>query len=216
MTIRWLGHSCFVLTESTGTAIVVDPYGHVGYDLPEGLVADAVTVSHNHYDHSNTDAVSGDPEIFSKPGTFELKGVSITGIKTFHDREEGESRGSNVIFKFRMDGIDVCHLGDIGEDCSAQLVESLLPVDVLMIPVGGKYTLDAEQAKEYVDLLMPDIVIPMHYKTKSLAIDIDRAEPFLKLFDEEYVEILETDTVDLDREDLGNKVTKVKLLRRLK
>ena len=215
MKVQWLGHSCFVLTESTGTTIVTDPYGHVGYDLPF-VKADAVTVSHKHQDHNNTAGVSGSPQIFNKAGFYDIKGVKITGIDTFHDDSFGENRGNNVIFKFRMDGLDICHLGDLGQECTPQLIESLFPVNVLLIPVGGRYTLDGEQAKEYVDLLMPDIVIPMHYKTKSLTLDIEKAEPFLRLFDEEYVEILETDSIELDREDLNEHVTHVKLLRRAK
>ncbi len=213
MKLQWLGHSCFVLTESTGTAIVADPYGHVGYDMPE-VAAHAVTVSHNHHDHNNVGAVSGSPVVFDSPGIYDFRGVRITGIESAHDGENGAARGSNIIFKYRMDGLDICHLGDIGEDCTPALIESIMPVDVLMIPVGGNYTLDAAQAKEYVDMLMPDIVLPMHYKTKSLNIDIDRAEAFLRMFDDENVEILETDTLMLDRDGISSQTTKIWLLRR--
>lgn len=215
MKIKWLGHSCFLLTESTGTTIVTDPYGDVGYSLPP-VSADYVTVSHDHYDHSNVSAVGGNPEVFTEPGLYERNGVTIRGISTYHDENEGKDRGENTVYKFRMDGLDICHMGDIGCEYTSQLIESLLPVNVLLLPVGGTYTIDAEQAKEYVDMLMPDIVIPMHYKTKSLNIDIDRAEPFLRMFDDEYVTISESDTVELERDDMDEEITKVILLRRKK
>lgn len=215
MKIQWLGHSCFKLIESTGTTVVTDPYSDVGYTMP-CVTADAVTISHDHYDHNNLAAVSGNPAVFTKPGVFDLKGVRITGIASHHDTEDGNLRGKNIIFKYRMDGLDICHMGDIGHECTPQLLESILPVNVLLIPVGGTYTIDCAQAKEYVDLLMPEIVIPMHYKTKSLTIDIDRPEAFLRSFDEENVTVSEQDFIELDRDDLDEQSTKIILLRRAK
>ena len=186
MKIEYLGHSCFKLTESTGTTVITDPYSkEIGICLPSGLQADAVTVSHDHYDHNHVQAVDGKPMVIRKEGFYELPGVEITAIKSYHDTQEGALRGENVIFKFRMDGMDICHLGDLGEDCSAELIEMLLPVNILLIPVGGTYTLDADQAKEYVDRIMPDIVIPMHYRSKHLTIDLDRAQGFLDQFEDE-------------------------------
>ena len=112
-----------------------------------------------------------------------------------------------------MDGIDVCHLGDLGEDCSSDLIETVLPVNVLLIPVGGNYTLDAEMAKEYVDRIMPDIVIPMHYRTKDCKLDIDKVDEFLNLFDGECIEETEGNSVELSRSDLGGE-TKIIVLRK--
>ncbi len=211
MKIRYLGHSCFVLTESTGTTIVTDPYGNVGYKMP-AVKADAVTVSHSHYDHNNVKALLGSPIIINKEGTHDIDGVEVTGIKSYHDDERGEKRGDNIIFKFRMDGLDICHLGDLGEECSSSLLESILPVNVLLIPVGGKYTIDAEQAKEYVDRIMPEIVIPMHYKTKGLKLDIDKPDEFLGLFDSEEIEMKEGDELELFRDDITEESTKIIML----
>lgn len=213
MIIEYLGHSCFRLTESTGTSIVCDPYGDVGYDMPE-TQADAVTVSHHHFDHDNTAAVGGKPVIIDRECSYELPGVDVNAVKSFHDGQRGKLRGENVIFKFRMDGIDVCHLGDLGEACSAELIDLILPVNVLLIPVGGNYTIDAEMAKEYVDRIMPDIVIPMHYRSKGCKIDIDKADEFLRLFDGENVEELDGDTLELMRSDLSGGETKVVVLKR--
>ncbi len=205
MKIKWLGHSSFLLTESTGISVLTDPYDErmVGYGYNTAPKVDIVTMSHGHADHNFIEAVKGCKQVYDKPEKFEFEGrVHITGISTYHDECDGKKRGNNIIFKFGMDGVNICHMGDIGEPCSPELIERLLPVDVLMIPVGGNYTIDAEQAKEYVDKLMPQIVIPMHYKIKHCELDIDKVEPFIRLFDDEYVEEdiaeLELDRIDFD------------------
>ncbi len=206
MKIKYLGHSSFLLTESTGTRVLTDPYDpeFVGYDyVPPS--AEIVTVSHDHADHGYIKGVGEYDAVYREPGKFEYKGIHITGEPSFHDDCEGAKRGKNVAFKFRMDGVNVCHLGDIGEPCSPELIERLLPVNVLLIPVGGNYTIDAEQAKEYVDRLMPDIVIPMHYKLKHCELDIDKVEPFLRLFDDEYVEE-DVGELELDRNDFNESI----------
>ena len=213
MVIEYLGHSCFKLTESTGTSVVCDPYGDVGYVMPQ-VCADAVTVSHRHYDHDNTAAVGGSPTVIDAENVRSLPGVEISAVKSFHDGQRGKTRGENVIFKFRMDGIDVCHLGDLGEACTAELIDSILPVNVLLIPVGGNYTIDAEMAKEYVDRIMPDIVIPMHYRTKGCNLDIDKAEKFLCLFDGDNVSETDGSSLELMRSDLIDGETKVVVLKR--
>ncbi len=213
MKIRYLGHSCFVLTESTGTSIITDPYGDIGFDLPE-TAADAVTVSHSHYDHNNVSAVKGTPVVIDREGQYEIGGVHITAIKSYHDNENGRKRGENLIFKFRMDGVEICHLGDLGEECSSSLIEALLPVHVLLIPVGGTYTIDANEAKEYVDRIMPSIVIPMHYKSKGLNMDIDKADEFTDLFEGEEVEESVENEIELFRDDITEEETKIILLER--
>lgn len=219
MKIRYLGHSGFLLTESTGTSIVTDPYGDIGFDMPN-VSADVVTVSHSHYDHNNIAAVKGNPVVIDKEGNYDIGGVGISAIKSFHDSEGGKRRGKNLIFKFRMDGLEICHLGDLGEECSSALIEAILPVHVLLIPVGGKYTIDAEQAKEYVDRIMPSIVIPMHYKTKGLDLDIDKVDEFAGLFeenaDEEQVEQFDGEELELFRDDITEETTKIIIMERWK
>lgn len=215
MKIKYLGHSCFVLTESTGTTIVTDPYNNIGIKMPH-VKADAVTVSHSHFDHSNARAVSGKPVVISKEGNYELSGVEVKGIKSYHDDVQGEKRGENIIFKYRMDGLEICHCGDLGEECSSELLEMILPVNILLIPIGGTYTIDAKKAKEYVDRIMPEIVIPMHYKTKGINMDIDKPDEFLDLFDEEEVEYCEDNCLEFFRDDLSDDSTKVILMERSK
>ncbi len=217
MKIEYLGHSCFKLTESTGTSVICDPYGEeVGFAMPRES-ADAVTISHHHYDHDALKCVAGKPVVIDKEQSYDLPGVEINSIKSFHDECRGKKRGENVIFKFRMDGIDICHLGDLGEACSTDLIDLILPVNVLLIPVGGTYTIDAEMAKEYVDRIMPDIVIPMHYRTKDSKLDIDKVDEFLKLFDGEdggeYIEESEDCCLELSRSDFDGE-TKIVVLKR--
>ncbi|MCM1305799.1 MAG: MBL fold metallo-hydrolase [Bacteroides sp.] len=215
MKLTWLGHSSFKLEESTGTTVVTDPYhSNVGYDMPT-VEADIVTVSHSHADHNNVENVLGHPTVLNRAGAYEIGGVHILGGHTFHDDKKGALRGDNIVFTYRMDGVDLCHLGDIGEECNAFLVETLMPVNVLMIPVGGNYTIDAEQAKEYVDRIMPDIVIPMHYKTKDCDFDVDKVSEFLNLFDDENIVYADGATVEFDRTDFDGEETKVLVLEKL-
>lgn len=200
MNIKWLGHSCFALTESTGTIIVTDPYSakEVGYSMPE-ITATAVTVSHAHKDHNNVSAVKGNPVVVNAVGSCEIEGVDISAFRTSHDESAGKLRGKNLVFTYRLDGVTVCHLGDIGEECSARILDAVGSVDVLLIPVGGKYTIDAELAKDYVDKLMPSIVIPMHYLTDDCKLHIAPVDDFLDMFDSNNVTFVDGDNIDVDR-----------------
>lgn len=214
MKIKWLGHSAFQLIESTGTSIVIDPFDpYVGYEMPE-VSADAVTISHEHKDHNFIAGVSGNPQIISSVGAYEVKGVHMYSIMSHHDNKKGKIRGNNLVFKYRIDGVEVCHMGDIGDECYSLLVESVMPVNILLIPVGGNYTIDAAQAKEYVDRIMPDIVIPMHYRTRDCNFNLDKVNDFLELFDEENIIYAEGDTLEFDRADFDDEQTKVVVLQR--
>jgi L-ascorbate metabolism protein UlaG (beta-lactamase superfamily) len=203
-----------MLTESTGKTIVTDPYSNIGYEMPK-TSADAVTISHKHYDHSAYKAVGGNPIVIDKEGSYDVGGLYITGIKAYHDNCRGKERGGNIIFKYRMDGIDVCHLGDIGQELDLELLEQILPINILLIPVGGKFTLEAEQAKEYVDMIMPDIVIPMHYKTKSLNMDVNKVTDFTDLFDDYMVDEAEGE-LEFSRDDMDSDETKIIVMKRVR
>ncbi len=167
MQIDWYGHSCFRLRSRKGTAIT-DPYGEgLGYELP-GRRADIVTISHDHQDHNNVRAVKGKPKIIAGPGEYEVKGIFVIGISTFHDGRHGKIRGRNTVYLFDFEGVTICHLGDLGHVPTQTQVEDLSDVDVLLIPVGGVTTIDAAKASEVISLLEPKIVIPMHYRTDVL------------------------------------------------
>lgn len=216
MNLQWLGHSCFKLIESTGTAIITDPFEKnlVGYKMPQAC-ADVVTSSHNHSDHNFVKGVDGSPMFINRAGYFEIMGVKITSIPSWHDIVQGKKRGSNLIFKFRLDGIDVCHMGDIGEDCSAIITDQIMPVNILLIPIGGHYTINPEQAKEYISVLMPEIVIPMHYKINDSIMDVEKLDAFTKLFDDSLVSYADTSVLEFDRDDFTGEQTKIIVPRRI-
>ena len=184
MEIRYYGHSCFSLIDKDGKQIITDPYTKVGYELPQGLFADIVTASHEHFDHKYLDNIQYSC-LIDQPGQ---QKINIVGIESFHDPEQGALRGKNIIYKITVDGIVFCHLGDLGEALSDEIVEKIGKVDVLLIPVGGTYTIDAKQAKEYVNALSPKTVIPMHYRSLDGALDIAPADEFLKFFSEGEIE----------------------------
>ena len=179
MKLKWLGHSCFLITSSEGVRILTDPFEpYVGYKVPE-VEADIVTTSHNHRDHNYIEAVKGDFVHISSPGSFNEKGIAIKGISTYHDDEQGKKRGQNIVFCFEVDGLKVCHMGDLGHVLSDEQIKEIGPVDVLLLPVGGTYTIDYKQAAELVGLMDPRLVIPMHFKTPATDFPIDEVDKFL-------------------------------------
>jgi L-ascorbate metabolism protein UlaG (beta-lactamase superfamily) len=179
MDITWYGHSCFRLGER-GVAIVTDPPSDdLGYDRPR-IRADAVTISHDHPGHNNRLGFRGGPRFFDGPGEYEVKGVFITGIATYHDARNGAARGKNTVFLFDFDGVTVCHLGDLGHVPTQSQIESLSDVDVLLIPVGGLHTIDVSKATEVISLIEPRLVIPMHYKTSAGKAKLQPLDKFLK------------------------------------
>jgi L-ascorbate metabolism protein UlaG (beta-lactamase superfamily) len=178
--IKWLGHSCFLISSDTGVRILTDPFDEqVGYELP-AVEADIVTTSHNHFDHNYVSIVKGNFAHVDKPGSHVERGIEIIGVPTFHDEAKGEKRGSNTIFKFTVDGVNVCHCGDLGHLLTAEQVKQVGDVDVLLLPVGGVFTVDAHEASEVMKQLKPFITIPMHFKTEALTFSVDGVNSFLK------------------------------------
>ena len=179
MKITYLGHSCFCFEAKDGTKLITDPYTRVGYELPSGLTADIVLVSHGHFDHAYLNAIGGTPTVLTEAGDYMLKGIAVKGIDTWHDPKQGALRGKNVVFQFTVDGITFCHFGDLGEGYSDKTAQAVSGADVWLIPVGGTYTIDATQAKEYADKLCPKLVIPMHYRPADGGLDIASIGDFL-------------------------------------
>ncbi len=179
MKISWLGHSCFKIEDDSGKVVVTDPFDKsVGYPLPR-IRADVVTVSHEHYDHNNVKAVGGGPAVVRGIGKKAVAGIEFEGIASYHDEKEGKLRGKNTIFCFEMDEIRVCHLGDLGHQLGEGEAAALGRVDVMMIPVGGTFTLDAGGAKKVIGQIRPKIVMPMHFKTRALTFEVDSVDRFL-------------------------------------
>jgi L-ascorbate metabolism protein UlaG (beta-lactamase superfamily) len=185
MKIKWLGHACFLLTADDGTRVITDPYKTGAFGLnyrPPAETADIVTVSHEHDDHNNVADVKGKPEVVRGAGVHKVKGIEFKGVATSHDQASGAQRGSNVVFCFSLDGVRVCHLGDLGHELTDKTVGDIGPVDVLFIPVGGNFTIDASAANAVANSLKPKIVIPMHFRTEHARdFPVADAEGFLKL-----------------------------------
>ncbi len=179
MEIIWLGHSCFRIKGRQAT-VITDPYSpSLGYSLAKPT-ADIVTVSHQHEGHSYVPGVEGDPKPVLGPGEYEIGGVLIIGVATFHDSVRGAQRGKNTVYVMEVDEVAVCHLGDLGHVLTAEQVEELGGVDILLLPVGGVSTINAPTAAEVVRQLEPKVVVPMHYKTPALKWELEPAERFLK------------------------------------
>lgn len=180
MKIKWLGHAAFMITSAAGTRIITDPYV-VDERLTYGEIkesADIVTVSHEHSDHSNVAAVKGNPEVVK--GTAKVKGIEFRAISSYHDNSGGSQRGKNTIFCFGVDGVGVCHLGDLGHPLSDKQVAEIGSVDILLLPVGGFFTIDAEVATQVCDRLKPGVVIPMHFRNDKCRFPIAGVDEFLK------------------------------------
>ena len=182
MKIKWLGHASFLITSDSGTKIITDPYTPGGFGLDYGEIkeaADIVTVSHEHGDHNNVATVGGNPEVVK--GVAEAKGLKFTGVPTYHDEAGGSQRGNNVIFCFEVDGIRVCHLGDLGHQLSEQQVAEVGKVDIVLVPVGGNFTINADVATEVCSKLAPKVIIPMHYQNERCSsFPVAGIEDFLK------------------------------------
>ncbi len=181
MIATWLGHSCFRLMTQNGITVTMDPFHEeeVGYPLLR-LHSDIVTVSHEHEDHNNVAGVSGHPQVIRGPGRHKALGIEFLGLTSSHDDAGGGLRGQNTIFCFSLDGIRICHLGDLGEPLSRPLVQAIGPVDLLFLPVGGRYTIDAVGADEVMRQLRPVVAVPMHYRTRNLSFELDSVHDFLR------------------------------------
>lgn len=167
MIITCIGHAKFLLELDCGMRLVTDPYDEpCGYSV-QPMRADAVLVSHGHHDHNAVETVPGDPHIITEAGEYEMSdGTTIVAVEAFHDDAEGAKRGTTLLFSIRAEGLNVIHLGDLGHLPTEEQCDALGPADVLMVPVGGFYTIDAAQAKETASLLSARVILPMHYKTR--------------------------------------------------
>lgn len=183
--ITWAGQSCFQISISnskdSSADIVIDPFGEeLGIKAPN-FSADILLVSHQHHDHNNIKAVKGEPFLIQGPGEYEVKGVFIQGIPSFHDATEGKEKGQNTIYTIEAENIKFCHLGDLGQkQLTDEQVDKIGAVDILMIPVGGEYTISSSEAAKIISQIEPRTVIPMHYAVPKLKTKLDDVSKFLK------------------------------------
>ena len=216
MQIVWKGHSCFQITvgqnKNGQVNIVTDPYDEtIGLKLPK-LEADILLVSHEHHDHNNIKAVSGNPFLISGPGEYEVKEVFIQGIPSFHDQTEGKERGINTIYTIEAEDIRVCHLGDFGQkELTSEQVEKIGSVDILMIPVGGVYTISAKEAIKVMSQVEPGIIIPMHYSFPKLKLKLEGVDKLLKAMGIKSLEAI--NKLSIKKKDISLEEAKVVVLK---
>lgn len=207
MYIIWLGHACFKIQDKIGPdgiTIVTDPFDkRIGLKPPQ-FEANIITVSHDHYDHNNVGAIRGNPYIINAAGEYDIKGVLVEGVESYHDEKEGTERGNNVIYRIEIDNISITHLGDLGTVLDDKQQGRLVGTDILLIPVGGKYTIGAKKAVEVVSQIEPRLVIPMHYRVPGLKIDIEGVDKFIKELGLKptYEDKLKISKKDLPQEDM--------------
>ena len=215
MKLQYLGHASFRIISELGTTVVCDPFkgDWVGFDMAR-VRTDVVTISHHHGDHDCMESIVGSPAELDVEISCAADDIAIESIETFHDDANGAKRGKNLVFTFLVDGLKVVHMGDIG--CLDQhVLEKIKSCDVLLLPVGGTFTVDADGAKWYVDNARPKIVVPMHYKTDEHSFDVDGVDKFLSKFSADQIEISASDTLTL-YDAPQNEVTQIVVLQRFK
>lgn len=192
MNILWHGQSFFEIqakgSGDNSVKIVADPFGEgLGLKVPK-VEADVLLVSHGHPGHSNKGAIKGDCFLIDSPGEYEVKGVFVKAIPAFHDNGAGRERGAVVIFKIETEGIRLCHLSDFGQkELTNEQLDEIGDVDVLFVPVGGTFTVNAKEASSIISQIEPKIVIPMHYKLPGLKLDLAEVKDFLKVMGQENI-----------------------------
>lgn len=207
MKIKWNGHASFTITASDGTTILTDPYEPGGFDgaLQYGNIpdkADVVTVSHEHADHNHVEGLPGNPKVIRESG--KVKGIEFKGIDTYHDKSKGSERGRNTIFVFKVDGVTLCHLGDLGHELPGDVANSIGKVDMLMLPIGGVFTIDPNEAAKVMEKLNPTIIIPMHYKTDKCGFPLAKIDDFVS-GKEDMVKDLKKSETEIDSKSLPQK-----------
>ncbi len=212
VTIRWHGHACFEIVSSNGYTVVIDPHdgGSIGIKPPKAR-ADAVLMTHDHFDHNAWHTVSKDNTVkyLMKEGEFELDGIKVLGVKAYHDKYRGRRRGTIVMYKLVVDEISMLHVGDLGHVLSEDIVDKLKPLDVLMVPIGGTFTIDGKEALQLAKLLEPKALIPMHYWVRGINLPLAPLDNFLSICDYEVIKLDSNEWI-VTKDELSNwKETKV-------
>jgi L-ascorbate metabolism protein UlaG (beta-lactamase superfamily) len=216
MQIVWHGQSCFQISFSRNKdeklTVVIDPFSEeIGLKMPS-LEADILMISHDHPDHNNKKAVSGNPFLIEGPGEYEIKGVFIQGIEADHDKNQGKERGKTTIYTIEREEIRLCHLGDLGQkELNADQLEQIGDIDILMIPVGGIYTISAQESSKIISQIEPRLIIPMHYNLPKMKSKLEGLDKFLKVMGQKDIEPQSKLTVK--KKDLEGETTEVVVLK---
>ena len=219
VTFKWFGQACFLIETSQNTRIITDPMAMGDYKIPEAIEPDIVTISHEHSDHNQVNVVSGKPSVLrglSSGGKDfaqieeKIKDVKIYTVPSYHDANQGQQRGKNAIFVFEFDGLKVVNLGDLGHELTAEQVEKIGAIDVVMIPVGGTYTIFGKEADHVISQLNPKLIVfPMHFKTDSASFLPYTGDDYTK--DKQNVKKVDSNTFKLDLNNPPDKLTYVVL-----
>lgn len=217
MNINWYGQSCFQISSSQGknnyVSIIIDPFEEsIGLKLPRKIKADIVLVTHDHDDHNNIKKVSDSPFVVTGPGEYDVKGASIKGISAYHDDSQGKQRGKITVYTIEAEGIKLCHLGDLGQkELTPNQLERIGEVDILMIPIGGTFTIDAKEAMKIMSQIEPKVIIPMHYRIGKLKIKLDGLDKFLKSLGVKKIESLLK--LSIKKKDISSEEAKIIVLK---
>ena len=198
--IRWHGHSCFEIKDDL--TLVTDPHDGkaIGIHAPS-TTGDIILVSHDHYDHNSIKSVEKEGAVvITDVKKRKISNIEIEGIVTYHDECCGDKRGNNIIYRFSIDNIKFCHLGDLGHDLDESIIQKIGDIDILFIPIGGTFTVDSKQAWDIIRKMKPKITIPMHYKIGGLSLPISGLDPFLNISDYKILKV--GNEIDLEKEDL--------------
>ncbi|TSC90909.1 MAG: Zn-dependent hydrolase [Parcubacteria group bacterium Licking1014_17] len=213
MIITWFGQSCFRLAGKDAN-VLIDPFSKEIGLKPPRINDQIVLKTHDHIDHNNLEGAGPETFVIGGPGEYEKLGVSVTGIESYHDNEKGAKRGSNTIYMIHMDEMMLCHLGDIGQKQFTQEQLDAInwaDIDILFVPVGGTYTVNAAEAVELVKEIEPKIIIPMHYKIPGLSIELDDVKKFTK---EIGIKPEEVDVLKINVKQLPQEETKLIVFKR--
>jgi L-ascorbate metabolism protein UlaG (beta-lactamase superfamily) len=198
--IRWHGHACFEITNDV--TIVTDPHDGKSIGIPApNVVGDIILVTHNHFDHNSVRSVEKEgSKIIVDERKRTIGNIQISGVSAFHDADNGQRRGNMILYRFICDNITFCHLGDLGHELDEKTIQQIGKIDILFIPVGGNYTIDAEQAWHVIERLMPKIAIPMHYRIEGLSLPIAGIDIFL---DKNPYKLLKVgNEIDIEKDEL--------------
>jgi len=205
VTIKWFGHSMWRISTDTCT-IIIDPFNDIGFPMPQNLTADIVISSHEHQDHNNFKLITAPFQKVTQIGTYSVKGVTIKMIESHHSKR---NLNDNFMSLIMIDGMSLLHCGDLGVIPDPEKLGAITDIDILFVPIGGGYTIDATEAKQLIELVHPKIVFPMHYRMDRSTVNIAGFEPFEKLFTD--IEYLDKDTVSIAKGDLPDKMRIIKM-----
>ena len=178
MKLKYYGHACFTLRFADGTTLAIDPFDESVTYAPCDAVCDAALLSHDHFDHNHVQSLRGEFVVLRESGSYDVRGVRITAVPSFHDKQRGALRGNNLIFRIEGDGLTIVHLGDLGHMPDEKQLEAMSGADIMLVPIGGTYTIDTPEAEELIRLAQPKHAVAMHFRTPDYDFNTSTCDAF--------------------------------------